>query len=870
MEHKFRRALLAISLSVFCTPGLCAEGDVEVEEDQSTTTETLKQSVAKVQTSDNAAASEKAAATEDELVEFDSAFFSGVGVDVSRYSRGNPVLPGTYKVVITVNGKPVGKAEIQFIENPNDPLRAIPHVDKQFFDVASISVEEKGAEQRPLNTWLPEANWRLNVNEQTFDLTVPQALVIERRADEVPVALWDEGINAAFVGYNANYYRSHSTDITTDTAYLGIDGGLNLLGWRMRIRGDANYTSDTGDTEFNSSNLYAEHDVTALKSQFRIGEIYGSSSFFDSFPMKGFSLSSDTRMLPDSINSFKPVIRGVAETNAKIEVKQKGNTILETTVPPGEFNITEYSTVSSSDDLDVTITEADGRKRIFSIPYNSGARLLYPGVGLYTLNVGNYNQNGSDDPLVVQATYEYGLNNLVTLYSGGEYFQDYYAAQAGISLNTSYGAISLDMTHSSLDTPEGKKLTGQSWGTMYSSTLTSTDTSFNLAAYRYSTENFYNLDDAIYYLGDDTHNRVDNIRSNIQMNINQTLADGWGSIYTSASWSDYWESDRTEKSYQIGYNNNIGQVSYSVSVNRYYTDDNQKDDQIYLSFSVPLGSDMSKRPLFDYLNVNYTSSNNGKSRMLSTSSSGYSKENDLSYGVNAGYNKTDGYGEDKLANAGANMTWNTRYGTLGSSVSANTDESRQFSLSGSGGAIVHKGGLTLGREINNGSAIALVVANGAAGTRVTNENATSINNSGYAFVSNLSPYRYNDVSLDPSTMESDTELKETSVRVVPRAGAIIEVPFNTDDRRSVFLLMRKADGSNVPFGAEVMNEQNEQVGMLGQNGRAFTRGLQDSGHLTVVWGSKPEEQCGFDFSLPETGVKDKSQNTLLIDHLVCR
>lgn len=866
MEQKFRRTLLAISLTVFCTPGLCAEDDADVGKKQSTTNETLKKTVVAVQNSN------KAATSEDEVVEFDSAFFTGVGIDVSRFSRGNPVLPGTYKVVIAVNEKPVGKAEIQFIENPKDPLRATPCVDEQFIAVAGVSVEEKKATEQcqPLNVWLPEATWRLDVNEQTFNLTVPQALIIARRADEVPVALWDDGINAAFVGYNANYYRSHSKDSTSDTAYMGIDGGLNLLGWRMRIRGDANYSSDTGDTEFNSSNLYAEHDVTALKSQFRIGEIYGSSSFFDSFPMKGISLSSDTRMLPDSLNNFKPVIRGVAETNAKIEVKQKGNTILETTVPPGEFTITDYNTVSSSDDLDVTITEADGRTRIFSIPYNSGARLLYPGIGLYTLNVGNYNQNDSDDPLVVQATYEYGLNNLVTLYTGGEYFQDYYAAQAGVSFNTTIGAISLDMTHSSLDTPDGEKLTGQSWGMMYSSTLTSTDTSFNLAAYRYSTANYYDLDDAIYYLGDEDHDRADNMRSNIQMNINQNFAEGWGSIYTSANWSDYWDSDRTEKSYQIGYNNSIGRVSYSLSVNRYYTEDNEKDDQIYLSLSVPLGSDMNKRPLFDYLNVNYTTSNNGKSRMLSTSSSGYNKENDLSYGVNAGYNRTDGYGEDKLANAGANMTWNTRYGTLGSSFSANTDDSRQFSLSGRGGAVAHHGGFTFGREISNSSAMALVVAKGATGTRVTNESATSINNSGYAFVSNLSPYRYNDISLDPSTMESDTELKETSVRVVPRAGAIVEVPFSTDDRRSVFLLMRKADGSNVPFGAEVMNEQNEQVGMLGQNGRAFTRGLQDSGHLTVVWGSTPEEQCGFDFSLPETEPKDKSQNTLLIEHLVCR
>ncbi|MCS2149607.1 fimbria/pilus outer membrane usher protein [Scandinavium manionii] len=866
MERKFRRTLIAIALTAMISSvsNVRAEDVATSEGNQAAATNNreLNKDVSKADHDSNE--------TDEDQVEFDSAFFSGSGVDVSRYSRGNPVPAGMYFVKVSVNEKLVGHSEIKFIDNPKDPLRALPCLDSKFFDVTGIKIDEMDDEQcRPLNDWLPDARWKLDVNEQVFQLTVPQALIIERRADEVPVALWDDGINAAFMGYNLNYYRSHSSGETTDTAYAGIDGGLNLFGWRARIRGNANYDSTSDDTSFDSSNLYVEHDVTALKSQFRAGEIYGSSSFFDSFPMKGVSLSSDTRMLPDSLNNFKPVIRGVAETNAKVVVKQKGNTILETTVPPGAFNIQDYNPISSSDDLDITINEADGRTRSFSIPYNSGSRLLYPGVGLYTLNVGRYDQSDNDDPLIAQATYQYGLNNLITLYSGVEYLTDYYAAQGGVSFNTSIGAISLDVTHSSLDTDEGDTLSGQSWGLTYSGKVNSTDTNIDLSAYRYSTENYYDLDDAIYYLSDDNDNRVDNMRSKIQVNINQTFADGWGSIYTSGTWTDYWDSDRTEKSYQLGYNNNIGRISYSISVNRYYNEDNEKDDQIYLSLSIPLGGE-SKDNLFDYMNVNYTSNNNGKNRGLSTNSSGYSKEKDLYYGVNAGYNKNDGYGDDRLANAGGNLSWNSRFGTLGGSVSASTDDSRQLSLSADGGVIVHRGGVTFGRDINNDSAIALVEAKGAKGARVTNDNAVSVNNAGYAFVSNLSPYHYNDVALDPSTMEKDTELKETSVRVVPRAGAIIEVPFRTDDRRSVFLMMRKADGSNVPFGAEVFNEQRESVGMLGQNGRAFTRGLADSGHLTVEWGNKPEEQCAVDFKLPVVAHDDIQQMTLLVDHLICR
>lgn len=809
---------------------------------------------------------------EDEKVEFDSAFFADSGVDVSRYSYGNPILVGKYRTAVLVNDKLRGQFEINFVGNPADKLRALPCVDRAFFDAVGIKVDEQqdDKECHVLQDWLPEATWKFDVNEQVFAITVPQIKIIQRAEDEVPVSLWDDGINALTINHNFNYYRSTYSGDTSDSAYLGVDAGLNIAGWRVRMRGDANYSSDTEDVEFDSSNLYAEHDITALKSQLRAGEIYGSSSFFDSFPMRGVSLSSDERMLPDSLGNFRPVIRGVAETNARLIVRQKGNTILETTVPPGEFSINDYNTISSSDDLDVTIYEADGRTRTFSIPYNSGARLLYPGVGLYSFSVGEYDQYDGDKPLVGQATYQYGVNNLVTVYTGAEYFSNYYAVLGGMSFNTFLGSISLDMTHSSLTSDDGEHLQGQSWGVTYSSTLSATNTNFDLAAYRYSTENYYDLEDAIYYLDDDRTDRFDNMRSQFQINISQELAEGFGSIYTSGSLTEYWASSRKEKSYQIGYNNSLGNINYSVSVNRYYTQENEKDDQIYLSFSIPLGGRSQDKPLFDYLSTTYTNSGKGKNHQLSTSVSGTNDEQDINYGMNTSLSKTDSFGQDKLADVGGNIAMSTRYGTFGSSVSANTDNSRQLSLTSNGGLLVHSGGVILGRTISSDSGTALVNAKGAAGARVNNDVSSVLNNDGYAFVSNLSPYRYNDVSLDPSTMTSDTELKETSVRVVPRAGAVINVPFNTDDRRSVFLIMKMRDGKNIPFGTEVFNDKQEVVGMMGQNGRAFTRGLEDKGRVTAHWGDNPDEQCSADYALPGNSSTGIRQETLIMENLICQ
>ena len=812
---------------------------------------------------------------EDEEVEFNNIFLSNQPIDVSRFSKGNPVTAGKYNVAVMVNEHESGKFDIRFNDNPDDPLRALPCLTlkdmvKLGIDIGAITVAGADKEScTPLKTLIPQARWKMDINDQRFILTIPQALVLATRPDEVPETLWEDGMNAAFLSYNTSYYRSSYSGTKTDSGWVGVNGGLNLLGWRLRVRGDANYTKDNGTT-FDSSNLYVEHDVAALKSQLRMGEIYSSSSFFDAFPLRGVTLSSDTRMLPDSLNSFRPVIRGVAESNAKVTVSQAGTKILETTVPPGEFSIEDYYPISSSEQLDVTIQEADGRIRQLIIPYNGGGQLLYPGVSLYTLAVGEYDGSLDDEkPVVGQATWQYGLNNYLSVYTGAEYMSDYYSAIGGVALNTSIGAISLDITHSQLSADDGVRK-GQSLGIQYNSFITPTNTSFNIAAYRYSTENFFTLGEAVDYLAEkDWRDMDDRLKSQLQFNINQSLDNGWGSFYSSATLSEYWRSGRKEKNYQLGYSNNFGRVSYSISVSRYYTEDDEKDDQIYLSLSVPLGDRSSDNaPLFDYLNTSFTRSNSGDSSLFA-SASGYNQEAGLNYGVNANY-RQNGYDDNKVKNIGGNLSWDTRYGTWGGNISADSEDSRQLSINGNGGMLIHEGGITLGRSINGDSPVALIEAKGAKGAVAMGDNAAQINSAGYTYVSNLSPYRFNNVGIDPSKMEQDTELKETSAKVVPRAGAIIYVPFATDDRRSVFFRVKMINGRNIPLGAEVYDGNNTAVGIMGQSGRAFTRGIEEKGMLSVIWGDKAEEQCRFDYQLPVASSEEVSNTTLSVDNVICK
>ncbi len=153
------------------------------------------------------------------------------------------------------------------------------------------------------------------------------------------------------------------------------------------------------------------------------------------------SLASDDQMLPDSQLEYAPVVHGIAQTNARVVITQNGNTILETTVSPGAFEINDLYATGYGGDLHVTVYEADGTQNSFTVPYASVVQLLRPGVWRYSVTAGEVEQpSSSGTERFVQGTLQHGFNNYLTGYTGAVGAQHYRAGLLGIALNTVLGA----------------------------------------------------------------------------------------------------------------------------------------------------------------------------------------------------------------------------------------------------------------------------------------------------------------------------------------------------------------------------------------------------------------------------------------------
>lgn len=832
-----------------------------------------------------------------DVVEYDSSFLMGDGamaIDVSRYSDGNPTPVGTYTVKVFVNEKPVTSLTIPFIDIGKKSAEACLtpknlaqlHI-KQPESVGEKAILKKGDEESGnclnLPALIEHSSVDFDMGEQRLDIIVPQASVNKGYEGYVEPSLWESGIPAALLSYNINGYHNTNNGIDNDSMYAAFNTGVNLGAWRFRANGNYNWTDD-GGSNFDFQNRYVQRDLPALRSQLIIGEAYTTGETFDSVSIRGARLYSDSRMLPSQLANYAPVIRGVANSNAKVTITQSGYKIYESTVPPGPFEINDLSPSGYGSDLIVTIEEADGSKRTFSQPFSSVTQMQKPGVGRWDISAGEVNDdNLRDDPYMGQGTYYYGLNNYLTVYTGVQATNNHYlAGLLGVGLNTPFGALGLDVTHSRTEIPDDKTYQGQSYRLTWNKLIEPTNTSFNVAAYRYSTQDYLGLNDALQLIDDakykddgdrDTMDNYARMKNQITLSISQPLQDGetdYGSFYLSGSWTDYWATGDSRSDYTLGYGKGFSWGSMSLNLQRTWDEDGEKDDSLYINFSIPLANLLggeSRRSGFTNLSTQMRTDFNG-GHSLSMNSSGNNEDNTLNYSVNTGYTMQK-EGKD-ISDVGGYASYQSPWGDISASASANSDSNRQYSLSTDGGFVLHRGGLTFTNDnFSNNDALVLVKAPGAKGARI-NGGSSTIDRWGYGASNALSAYRENQISLDIDTLENDIELKSTSTMLVPRDGAVVFASFETDQGRSAIVNITRSDGKVIPFGAEVY-EGSVQIGNMGQGGQAFVRGINESGELTVRWFENNQPtRCSATYQLPTDQQTVGSSQTLLLNNITCR
>ncbi|WP_261641956.1 outer membrane usher protein [Erwinia mallotivora] len=778
-------------------------------------------------------------------------------IDLSRFSKAGYIMPGNYTVTLHVNNNNIPEQSVNWFTADNDDIESKPCFPADVLKIIGLKPELTSQltwwhKDQCLNTEsLPGINVRGNPASGVLYLNIPQ-IYLEYRAPgwDLP-SQWDDGIPGGLVDYYASAQSRHNTSgISTNTLSGNGVVGANVGPWRLRGDWQGRYNSNTSQrAAWDWTRFYTYRAVKSIKARLSLGQNSLYSDVFDTFNYTGLSLQSDDNMLPPNLGGYAPEVSGIARTNAKVIISQQGRVIQETQVAAGPFRIQDLNEVITGK-LDVKIEEQDGSVQTFTLNTASVPFLTRPGTVRYKLATGKPSdvQRRMEGPEFVTGELSWGAGRGWSLYGGMIGSENYNALSSGVGRDLmALGALSFDVTQSLVRRLPGDKTqsqSGASYRVSYAKHFDETDSEMTLAGYRYSDQGYMSMGE---YLTAQKYG-VDygNNKEMYTLSFSQQLRDWRMSLYLNYSHQTYWDKQDNDRfTLTASQYFNLGKLrNLSLSASAFNNKNNNINDKgIYLLLSMPWDSNGT----LSY-NSNFGSHNNSQQVSYYATVDDHNNYQ-LSSGITRRGTMASGYFNHRadIAQINANTSYQAgRYSSIGVSVQ--------------GGGTATAQGAALHRTSMQGGSRMLIDTAGIAGVPIKTFGAnTRTNRFGKAVVADVSSYYRNRISIDVNLLPDDAEAISSVVQRTLTEGAIGFGRFDVVSGSKAMAVLTLDNGEAVPFGATVQNTQRQDVGMVGDDGTVYLRGIRAGSKMNVFWGG--EERC--EITLPGKISTDFTQYLLL-------
>ncbi|HHR6132264.1 TPA: fimbria/pilus outer membrane usher protein [Providencia alcalifaciens] len=641
--------------------------------------------------------------------------------------------------------------------------------------------------------------------------------------------------------------------------FLGLNGQLNLLGWRFRNDVSV-YQRQGQDAEWSVSKGYAQRSFAqGGGNEVTLGYTSSSGGGVDSVGFFGAKVDSDESMYDPTTTQYTPTVSGIANSPATVTARQDGHVIFQQNIPPGPYALSEFNR-SGSGEVTVEVREADGRVQEFVLAQANGGNLVPLGAFSYSASLGQATEKSRYvDNRFVQGGGNYGAWVNTTLTAGVLLSKHYQALALGAGTNIgSLGVFtySAQANRSQLSAVPGRSGVVMGLAHSVSWARRFNDMSLAVTYTRGQSPNARSYSEMLSLAppgADEESARRSGLRDSLGISISQSLK-RYGNLSLNVSRSTQWHSAQVMQSVMLGYNTTISDVGLSLAwgVNSVRGQGresegegrgmraNKMERSMSLMVSLPL-SQWSGSPHLSSGTYSYTQSNGRVSQQSGVSGSALS--GDLSYSVSQALTGTRG--------RSLSLGYGGRYGNLSGGYSYDAG-STALSYGASGAFAVHPRGVTLGKSLSLSGGNALVSIPGEGGIAVS---GAVTDWRGYALVSGLAPYARSNVTVETSQLPGNVELDTPSRYVVPTRGALVSAAFKSQQGFRMLLTLTH-QGEPLLFGTSVVlkaedAEQEPVTGIVAEGGQAYLAGMPASGTVVARWGEEVDEQCTAHYQLPE-------------------
>lgn len=757
---------------------------------------------------------------EDAPVIFDAEALRRRGIDpaLAHYFSAAPrFMPGEHRIQLTLNGSPAKSLLARF---DSDGQLCFDSALLAGAGLLAPDTTQSASACGPFIQRFPLTQIQKHPQRGEVELVVPSEALAQTPQD---LSGFSSGGVAGVINYDVYGLASRFEQGRSRSYSANTEAGFNAGNWIVRSR--QLHTSTDGVATSVHQDAYAQRTFTDMGSVLQMGQIQLRNPVLGGAQVNGLQIMNERALQGHDSGA---VVEGFAQGAARVEVRQADMLIHTSVVPAGGFVIRNVATINSRADLHVTVIEADGERRDYTVPVAQGAmRSTDRG---YVVGAGTLRNAGTAPSVsVISVGGTFGLGRHVSAGSGLMLADDYGATGASVVLPLSDGhqlSTDLAFTRSAAERVsgvQGRINTSHRMGSRWS-----LDTGFSQ-----QTPGYRELLDTVYQGADTT------LDSRTQQRWTGGLGwshERWGAFgvgYSRSSTFDGAIRSRATASWSRRVHGATLSVRAEQELGGAVQQGSLAVSAVYASVSMPLGG--RKR-----LRANYSNSQ-GRARI----STGFSDTLDDTLGYRVGAERNLSAGTQGFS---AGLSALPRYAQMDLGYSGDGAQQHIFNGGLSGGLLLHGAGITPSAQAL-GDTFALVELGGLSGVKLSSSGGSTWTDPfGRAVVPGLTAFGRSSVELTPKSLPRNIDVSNSVLTVQAGRGAVPRLAFNVMVTQRVLLQVATETGNPPPANATVLDEQGRTVGLVGQDGTVFLANASNAGRL---WISTAERsRCELEFTLP--------------------
>ncbi|WP_273855326.1 fimbria/pilus outer membrane usher protein [Serratia liquefaciens] len=686
----------------------------------------------------------------------------GYSEDIAKFFSEERFLPGVHDITLEVNA---AKSYMLSLKFDDDGQLC---VDDHFLDELKLKKIELSK-----NCDTPAMLWQgadIKVFPGSFRV---ELLLPETAFDPLKISGDEYGGGGAILNYELYGQRFSSRYGQQQSLQATLGPGLNIRNWVVRNRSQFSTNSEKKLQVYETSAVRA---FPSLKGRLEMGQFGAENSLFSGVPLTGLQIMSERHQIDG--NLLIP-ITGMADSQASIEVRQRGRTVYRTTVPPGPFSLDNVGQVVGGIDTEVEITEADGRKKTQTVvPQKlSGNIGSQPhsqlGIGRYR----SYRQSSFTPPLLVMGERQINHDEENEFVMGGLFSSRFQM----VALRKAYANVSGGMIYSRGNKRQGLELDTQlrlPSSRFLNMSLTS----------KYRTLGAQGSDEGL----ENTGNISSRLRMALGASISLSHAD-WGVLNYNIYQSRYYQG-RSYLTHGLSTSRQIGSATLS------FTAQNSANDPltVFAYLSLPLGKNRLS-----------TRVQGGKQHETAT---GINLQGDIDERWNYSLGAAS-RGNDTQFSGRAQVT--LPYSQLAGDTTYSNNDSKSFNASAFGGvAFANNTWLFSPQRIGDTFAVVDMAGASGIGLQASGSGRIATDYAGHALLASVTPYTDTSVSIDTQQFPLNLRINSTSASLRLAHGTVGLQRFRVSELKQLLLTIRNTDGETMPVGVSVYDDRGNMLGTL--------------------------------------------------------